>query len=103
MLAIEKFEAITITYYVNPNLFWFKYEDNLLLEEKRKKLENEVQRYAEGMSNKKHNFTYSPLIGELVIVRHCSGSVDKWVRARVDHEIKYRSGTEFILWTVDYG
>lgn len=94
---------IDITFYVNPNLFWFQYkEDGVPMTERRNILDNKIQCYAKSV-NKKHNVAYSPFIGERVIVRHCSGTVDKWIRARVDHEFKYGTGSEFILWIIDYG
>lgn len=95
------FDDIQITYYVNPNLFWFKYEANPSeAQKKQKTLENKIQHYRTSISEKA---IFKPSIGELVIVRHCSGSVDKWVRARVDHQLEFRTGSEYILWTVDYG
>lgn len=95
------FDDIQITYYVNPNLFWFKYEANpSAAQKKQKTLENKIQHYRTSISEKS---IFKPSIDELVIFRHCSGSVDKWVRARVDHELEFRTGSEYILWTVDYG
>lgn len=103
MSRIYRSGDIDITFYVNPHLFWFNYkEESFLMTEKLKKLDNRIQCYAKTVNNKRY-FDYSPFIGELVIVRHCSGSVDKWIRARVDYEFNCGTGTEYILWTLDYG
>lgn len=98
------FEDIRITYYVNPNLFWFKHEGNpSASQEKLNELERRIEAYRESISKTSFSKHYSPAVGELVIVRHCTGSVDKWVRARVDHEFKFLTGSDFICWAVDYG
>lgn len=102
----KMFDDIRITYYVNPNLFWFKYEGNpSISQQKQNNLEKRIQSYRASISKKCFSKCshYSPVVGELVIVRHYSGSVDKWIRARVDHEFQFRTGSDFILWAVDYG
>lgn len=95
----RKSDRIKVTHYVNPHEIWFKYDDSIELEEML-----EIQETIEqlGIIRQRH-FNHSPAVGEIVIVRYCFGSVNKFIRARVDFIYEYRLGSEFILWAIDEG
>lgn len=96
----RKSAKIKLTHYVNPHEFWFKYVDD-----KNQSAENEIQKRIERLSKNfsQNDYNYTPSIGEIVIVRFSCGAVNKFIRARVDWELKYHTGSEFILWAIDEG
>lgn len=91
---------IKVTHYVSPHEFWFKYVDS-----DSESVENEIQQRLQRLGNAidNNNYNHSPVTGEIVIVRFCFGAVDKFIRARVDCELKYSGRSEFVLWAIDDG
>lgn len=95
----RKSGQIKITHYVSPHEFWFKYVDD-----DNDSAENEIQQRIERLANVSQNqYNYSPLAGEIVIVHYCFGAANKFIRARVDVELKYSGGSVFVLWAIDEG
>lgn len=90
---------IKITHYVSPHEFWFKYADD-----KNQSTEQSIDQRIQRLGNVSQNlFNHSPVVGEIVIVRFCFGAQNKFIRARVDCELKFNAGTEYILWAIDDG
>lgn len=90
---------IKITHYVSPHEFWFKY-----VGDNDGSAEIEIQQRIQRLVNVSQNqYNYSPLAGEIVIVHYCFGAANKFIRARCDVELKYSSGSVFVLWAIDEG
>lgn len=91
---------IIITHYINPTLFWFKYQsaDCLPLRSHEEKL----QSYATtSLQRRLKNHGHQPVRDEIVLVKHLT--MQKWVRCKVE-EISECSGVlEFTVWLIDYG
>lgn len=95
----RKSHPIKITHYVSPHEIWFKYDDPMEMG-KMLAIQQKIQPFGDVSQRQ---FNYSPLVGEIVIVRYCSGGVNKFIRGRVNFEYKYRRGSEFIIWAMDEG
>lgn len=93
----RKSGQIKVTHYVSPHEFWFKYTDT-----EDESVEKEIEKRIQRLGNVSQ-YNHSPAIGEIVIVRCCYGAVDKYIRARVDAELKYGKKSEFVLWAIDEG
>lgn len=91
-------DHIIITHFINPTLFWFKYQNadcaTLLSHEKA------LQTYANSLDCDGH---HQPVCEEVVLVKHLE--MDKWVRCVVDEiSIDEISGVpEYTVWIIDYG
>lgn len=98
-----KSRPIKITYYVSPHEFWFKYEDN-----DRKAVNDDDNRMQERIdhaveaSKSRGDAPKVPKVGDIVIVQ-CLFMNSKYIRARVDCDLNYAHGHEFIVWAIDFG
>lgn len=86
---------ITITYFINPNLFFYKKlssSDLLRL----RSIENDLVKYREEHPHAGQN--YSPETGNLVAV--LDSERNKWFRAQIDW---IYSSNNVLVWAIDYG
>lgn len=102
MTSIRKIDNITITFYVDPHHFYFKYDDDPRSEDKLNSINKNIEKYVGQHIEKRHSNPYSPEIGEIVLCHYISDCVSKWIRARVDTKLTYDK-EKFVLWAVDYG
>lgn len=86
---------ITVTYAINPNLFFYKTlssSDLLRLSS----IENDLVQYQQEHSHVGNN--YSPKLGDLVAVMDTERN--KWIRAEIDW---IYPSDDVIVWAIDYG
>lgn len=99
---MEKEECISITHFINPQLFWYHKVDVQnpdLLESKR--IEESVQLLYTAKQSAAIR-AHRPQVGEIVAIAFVSWN--KFIRARVMHIIKYmKTADEYIVWALDYG
>lgn len=87
---------IIITHYINPTLFWFKYQsaDCLPL----LSYEEKLQSFANLIESKG---SHQPVCDEIVLVKHFA--MDKWVRCKVEDITDCSGVAEYTVWLIDYG
>lgn len=97
MELIRKQDNIIITHYVNPHMFWFKYQKDARSEEILILLNEKLQKYV--LDNVRKHEPYSPRIGEIIL---CYNG-EQWIRGKVDQRLTNPKETKFIVWAIDYG
>lgn len=97
--------AILITHFINPHLFWFKYESDVVVNVNKplQDLEHELAEHVAALKKRSlYNSGYEPERGEHVALMHLTWK--KWIRVRVDNTIECMStGKKFSLWATDHG
>lgn len=90
---------INITHFINPHLFYFKFE--LGKTDESEEFGNLLEKYA--LENAKYYPTgYEPDIGEIVVVYFQSWR--KWIRGKVDYIAEFLSKpSKYILWSFEHG
>lgn len=95
-------DLIRITHYINPHMFWFKYETSFFGKSKLLELDSKLQQYYCEDNDVLSNRKYEPQIDEMVGVFNFSWN--RWIRAKVDYIIEGISAPpKYILWAIDYG
>lgn len=87
-------DRIIITHYINPTMFWFKYQTDECLP--LLSHETALQAFANSIDSVGHH----PVLEEVVLVKHLA--MDKWVRCKVD-KIEISDIPEYTVWVIDYG
>lgn len=95
-----KSAPIEITYYVSPHEFWFKYENDHDETAEDELMQRRIDRLAEESRSDRNNNALK--VGDIVIAQ-CIPMNLKYIRARIDYVFTYATGTEFVLWAIDYG
>lgn len=92
-------DTISITTFINPHLFWFKY-DTSFMQPEYVKLNSKIQEYIISLTQQgRYANGYTPKVGEIVIVNQLPW--DKWIRAKVKKIDQ--NGTKYHLWSIDNG
>ncbi|XP_055913578.1 putative ATP-dependent RNA helicase TDRD12 [Eupeodes corollae] len=99
---MDKEEFISITHFINPQLFWYHKVDGQnpdFIESKR--IEDSVQLLYTAKQSAALQ-AHRPHVGEIVGIAFVSWN--KFIRARVMHIVKYtKAPDEYIVWALDYG
>ena len=93
----QKTRTIVLTHYINPHMFWFKYEYHLLENIPLQSLELKIKNYAAEQSLD----AFEPKVGQ--IVAFMNATWQKWIRVRVDMIPEGLDGHIYILWAIDHG
>lgn len=95
-------KPIKVTHYINPHMFWFRYESSFFFDEPLLDFENKVQTYGRKLNPANFQKGYEPKRGEVVLVM--SPAWNKWIRAEVDNILTFQhEDKKFILWAMDHG
>lgn len=93
---------ILITHYINPHMFWFRYESDFITNEPLSQLEASLNTYSIELSKRKaQQGGYKAKIGEIVMVLHLGWQ--KWIRAHVDQIFEFYDGHRYYMWAIDHG
>lgn len=94
--------AIAITHYINPHVFWFRYESEIINNEELTALETHIAKHIATTSSGDN--IYRPRPNEIVAVMQ----LGKWIRAKVIQVTAATTGgtaspDHFTLWAIDHG
>ncbi|CAD7088253.1 unnamed protein product [Hermetia illucens] len=101
MVDCEDPDLIKITHYINPHMFWYKYEDSFFRNTELSKWEGRLSAL---LSNKPPLPTscYRAQINEIVAVYNFS--FNRWIRAKCDEIVQFTiANTKYVVWAIDYG